>query len=71
MPPKPLFAGDRADRFMDLGDPGVDHDVQVDAAADDDPEQEQAERAEVAQRIVPAAEKQGRMLPRTVGTAAG
>jgi hypothetical protein len=38
--------------------PGVEHGIEVESGADDDPEQEQSQCAEVAQRIVCAAEKQ-------------
>jgi hypothetical protein len=53
----PLLLRQPADRAVDTLDAGVEHRVEVEAAGDQDPEEEQAQRAEVAQRIVGAAEE--------------
>jgi len=52
----PLLVREHTDRVVHGVDAGVEDGVQVEAAADDDPEQVKAHRAEVAQRVVLAAE---------------
>jgi hypothetical protein len=52
----PLFAREPVDRAVDAFDAGVEYGVKIEAGGDQDPEAEQAQRAEMAQRIVGAAE---------------
>ena len=53
----PLLLREPADRAVDTLDAGIEYGIEVQAAGDQDPEEEEAQRAEVAQRIVGAAEK--------------
>ena len=52
MPPgPPLLVRQGLDRFVGLGNAGIEEDIKVDAAHRDDPEQQPAERAELPHGI--------------------
>ena len=55
----PLLVREVLDRRVGLVDAGLEEDVEVEPAADDDPEQEVGDRAEVVERIAARRRRRG------------